>query len=295
MNKYILSCCSTTDLTPEQFRARDIHYICFHFFLDGKEYLDDLGLSMPLEDFYDALANGATPATSQVSVGEFTAYFREFLKQGYDILHVSLSSGLSGCYNSACVARDSLKEEFPERKICVIDSLCGSGGAAILLQDAADLRDQGASLEEVQQWIEAQKLHVHHWLFTPDLSYFVRGGRVSAAAGWIGTLLKLCPLVEANQEGRLIPREKIRGKARAMQAIVEKMRSFARDGADYHNRCQISHANCPEDAHAVARMVEESFPHLRGKIAINHVGTTLGSHCGPGMVALFFYGTKRTM
>lgn len=179
MADFILSCCSTTDLTPAQYRDNDLHYISFHFQLDGKEYLDNYGVSMPMKTFFDAMAAGARTATSQVSTGEFVAYFRSFLQDGKDILHLSLSSGLSGCYHSACAARELLLEEFPERTICVIDSLCGSGGAAILMLEAAKRRDRGDSLGEIAAWIEEKKLYVHHWLFTPELIYFVRGGRVS--------------------------------------------------------------------------------------------------------------------
>lgn len=295
MADFILSCCSTTDLTPAQYRDNDLHYISFHFQLDGKEYLDNYGVSMPMKTFFDAMAAGARTATSQVSTGEFVAYFRSFLQDGKDILHLSLSSGLSGCYHSACAARELLLEEFPERTICVIDSLCGSGGAAILMLEAAKRRDRGDSLGEIAAWIEEKKLYVHHWLFTPELIYFVRGGRVSPAAGWLGTLLRLCPLVEANSEGRLVPREKIRGKQRAIQAIVGKMRTLAQDGEDYDGPCHVSHADNLKDAQTVAALLEESFPKLRGKIFINTVGTTLGSHCGPGMVAIFFYGKRRTI
>ena len=159
--------------------------------------------------------------------------------------------------------------------------------------EAACQRDAGRTMEETAAWIEARRLHVHHWLFTPELAYFVRGGRVSAAAGWIGTLLRLCPVIEANCEGKLIPREKIRGKQRAMRVLVEKMVSYAEGGMAYDGPCHISHADNLADAEQLAGMIEEKFPQLRGRIVINTVGTTLGSHCGPGMVALFFYGTER--
>lgn len=290
---YMLSCDSTTDLTLAQYAALDLHYVSLHFLLDGKEYPDDYGQSLPMKTFFDAMAAGATTGTSQVTTGEFELYFRQFLEQGSDILHVSLSSGLSGCYHSACAARDMLLEEFPERKIIVVDSLCGSGGAAILMLEAARQRDAGRTMEETAAWIEARRLHVHHWLFTPELAYFVRGGRVSAAAGWIGTLLRLCPVIEANCEGKLNPREKIRGKQRALRVLVEKMVSYAEGGMAYDGPCHISHADNLADAEQLAGMIEEKFPQLRGRIVINTVGTTLGSHCGPGMVALFFYGTER--
>ena len=165
---YMLSCDSTTDLTLAQYAALNLHYVSLHFLLDGKEYPDDYGQSLPMKTFFDAMAAGATTGTSQVTTGEFELYFRQFLEQGSDILHVSLSSGLSGCYHSACAARDMLLEEFPERKIIVVDSLCGSGGAAILMLEAARQRDAGRTMEETAAWIEARRLHVHHWLFTPD-------------------------------------------------------------------------------------------------------------------------------
>ena len=167
---YMLSCDSTTDLTLAQYAALNLHYVSLHFLLDGKEYPDDYGQSLPMKTFFDAMAAGATTGTSQVTTGEFELYFRQFLEQGSDILHVSLSSGLSGCYHSACAARDMLLEEFPERTIIVVDSLCGSGGAAILMLEAARQRDAGRTMEETAAWIEARRLHVHHWLFTPELA-----------------------------------------------------------------------------------------------------------------------------
>lgn len=290
---YMLSCDSTTDLTLAQYAALDLHYVSLHFLLDGKEYPDDYGQSLPMKTFFDAMAAGATTGTSQVTTGEFELYFRQFLEQGSDILHVSLSSGLSGCYHSACAARDMLLEEFPERKIIVVDSLCGSGGAAILMLEAARQRDAGRTLEETAALIEARRLHVHHWLFTPELAYFVRGGRVSAAAGWIGTLLRLCPVIEANCEGKLIPPgENSRQAARLARSCGENGR-ICRGRHAYDGPCHISHADNLADAESAGRHDRREIPQLRGRIVINTVGTTLGSHCGPGMVALFFYGTER--
>ncbi|MDR0890023.1 MAG: DegV family protein [Oscillospiraceae bacterium] len=293
MADYILSCCSTTDLSPEQFKSHGIERICFHYSIDGKEYLDDGGV--PLPDFFDAMKNGAVPKTSQVPVGEFLPYFRSFLEQGKDILHISLSSGLSGAYQSACIARDELALQFPDRKIYIIDSLCGSGGAAILMLELADRRDRGLSVDSARSWVETHKLQMHHWLFTPELAYFVRGGRISPAAGWLGTLLKLCPLIEANAEGKLLPNTKIRGKLRAMTALIDKMKQHAQGGLNYAGPCRISHANCAEDAYAVKALIEEQFANLREKIGVSMMGTTLGSHCGPGTVAIFFFGAQRQL
>lgn len=291
---YVLSCCSTADLTAEHFRSRDIHYICFHFSMDGKQYSDDLGQSIPFEEFYQRMAQGAETKTSQVNVEEFMEYFEPFLKAGQDILHVTLSTGLSGVYNSACAAKDELLEKYPDRKICIVDSLGASSGYGLIMETLADLRDQGMGLQELFQWIENKKLHMHHWFFSTDLSFYVKGGRISKAAGWFGTALKICPLLNMNDEGKLIPRFKIRGKKAVIKKIVEEMVLCADDGKDYSGKCFISHSGCMEDAREVAALVEETFPKLNGKVDINYVGTTIGSHTGPGTVALFFWGNERT-
>ena len=234
MADYILSCCSTADLSKEHFDSREIHYICFHFMLDGVDYPDDLGVSVPFDEFYRRMAEGSDTRTSQVNVSEYVEYFTPFLEAGKDVLHVSLSGGL-----------------------------------------------------------EAHKLDVHHWFFSTDLTFYIKGGRVSKTAGFIGTILGICPLLNMDDKGRLIPREKIRTKKRVIREIVDKMEQFAEGGLDYSGKCYISESACMEDAKAVAALVEARFPHLNGKVEINSIGTTIGSHTGPGTVALFFFGTPR--
>ena len=290
---YVLSCCSTADLAKEHFERRSIHYVCFHFTLNDKPYLDDLGVSIPFEDFYKAMADGADTQTSQVNVAEFTEYFEGFLKQGQDILHITLSSGLSGVYNSACIARDELAKAYPERKIYIVDSLGASTGYGLIMETLADMRDEGKSLEELYSWVNANKLRMNHWFFSTDLSFYVKGGRISKAAGWFGTALKICPLLNMNNAGLLIPRFKIRGKQAVIKRIVQQMELCADGGTDYSGKCFISHSGCYEDAAQVAALVEQAFPHLNGKVDINYVGTTIGSHTGPGTVALFFWGAER--
>ena len=293
MADYILSCCSTADLSREHFAARDISYICFHYELDGKQYADDLGQSMPFDKFYQAMANGAQTKTSQINAAEFIDYFTPFLEAGKDVLHVCLSSGISGVYNSACMARDELSEKFPERKIYVVDSLGASSGYGLLMDRLADLRDEGKSIDEVRDWAEANKLRVHHWFFSTDLTFYVRGGRISKAAGWFGTALNICPLLNMDNLGRLIPRFKIRGKKRVIAEIEKKMEAFAEDRLNYSGKCFISNSACEEDARAVAGIIESRFAKLNGKVEINSIGTTIGSHTGPGTVALFFFGDER--
>ncbi|MCD8361427.1 MAG: DegV family protein [Lachnospiraceae bacterium] len=294
MDSYILSCCSTADLTEEHFRKRKIAYICFHFYLDGKEYSDNLGKSIPFDQFYRAMSEGAETKTSQVNVQEFIDYFTPFLERGQDILHVSLSSGISGVYGSACLARDELQQKYPERKIYIVDSLGASSGYGLFMDRLADLRDEGMGIDELSGWAEEHRLELHHWFFSTDLTFFVKGGRITKASGWFGTVLKICPLLNMDYEGKLIPRYKVRGKSLVIKRIVKKMKECAFDGTEYNGKCYISQSACREDAQEVAALVEEAFPKLNGKVEINDIGTTIGSHTGPGTVALFFWGEKRS-
>lgn len=293
MNPYILSCCSTADLSKEHFQNRNISYICFHFELDGKEYLDDLGETIPFDQFYQAMANGAETKTSQINAEEFVEYFETFLKDGKDVVHVTLSSGISGVYNSARIAKEELAEKYPDRKIYLIDSLSASSGYGLLMDQLADLRDEGMSAEELTAWAEEHKLELHSWFFSSDLTFYVKGGRISKTSGFVGNLLNICPLLNVSNEGKLIPRFKIRTKKKVISAIVDKMAEFAENGTDYNGKCYVCHSACYEDAKAVADLVRSRFPHIKEDIVINSVGTTIGSHTGPGTVALFFWGKKR--
>lgn len=293
MGEYILSCCSTADLTKEHFEKRGISYICFHYELDGKEYADDLGQSMAFKDFYQAMADGASTKTSQVNAEEFEQYFEGFLKQGKDILHLCLSSGISGVINSAMIAKEELSERYPERKILVVDSLGASSGYGLLMDALADLRDEGKTIEEAYDWAMKHRLNMHHWFFSTDLTFFIRGGRISKTAGLIGGMLNICPLLNVDNNGKLVPRYKIRTKKKVIRAIVDRMEECADDGLDYSGKCYISQSACYEDALEVAKLVEERFPKLNGRVEINDIGTTIGSHTGPGTVALFFWGKER--
>ena len=294
MNDYILSCCSTADLTEEHFNNRNISYICFHFSLDGITYMDDLGKSVPFEKFFKAIDNGAETKTSQVNISEYLDYFTKILDQGKDILHICLSSGLSGTYNSACGAAAIASERYPDRKIYVVDSLGASSGYGLLMDMLADKRDEGMTLEQLKEYAENLKLKIHHWFFSTDLSNYVKGGRISKTAGFVGGILGICPLLNMDNKGRLIPRENIRTKKRVIKKIVNKMEQFAENGLDYSGKCYISQSACVDTAKEVANLVEERFKKLNGKVEINYVGTTIGSHTGSGTVALFFVGSERS-
>lgn len=293
MADYVLSCTTHLDLTKEHVESRNIYYTTAPYYLDGKEYRDDLYQSMSADDFYKAMVDGVDTKTSQTNIEEFLEHFESILKEGKDILHVSLSSGISGTHQSAVNAANIARERYPERKIYVVDSLAASAGLGLIMDKLADMRDAGGTLDELHDWIEEHKLELHHWFFTSDLTFFIKGGRVSKTAGFVGGLLGICPLLNVDIEGRLIPRAKIRSKKKVIREIVERMKENAFDGLEYADKCYISQSACFEDAKAVADLVEQTFPKLNGKVEINNIGTSIGSHTGPGTVALFFWGKKR--
>ena len=292
MKPYVLSCCSTADLSREHFESRNIEYVCFHYALDGKEYEDDLGQSMPFEEFYALMAKGADTRTSQVNISEYVAHFSRFMEQGKDVVHVCLSSGISGSINSARNAALIVNERYADNKVYIVDSLGASSGFGLLMDAAADRRDEGLGAEELAAWLEENKLRLHHWFFSTDLTSYVKGGRISKAAGVFGGILEICPLLNMDNLGRLIPRAKVRTKKKVIREIVERMAEHAQGGESYNGKCYISQSACMEDARAVADLVEARFPNLNGKVEINYVGTTIGAHTGPGTVALFFWGAE---
>ncbi len=291
--QFILSCDSTCDLTKEYLNRLDIHYICMHYALNGREYRDDFGESMSLKSFYQAMRDGADTKTSQINTDEFLSYFRPFLEQGEDVFHLTLSSGISGTYNAACIARDMLKEEFPDRKIWIVDSLAASTGFGLLMVYLAEKSDTGVSGDELYQWAVENRLHVHHWVMSTDLTWYVKGGRISKASGWFGTVLNICPVIDMNDEGQLIPRYKLRGKRAAIKKIVAEMKEHANDGTNYSGRCFVFHSDSYEDALKVSDMVTETFPKLSEPVSIYEIGTTIGAHTGPGTVSLTFMGDER--
>lgn len=290
---YVLSCCSTVDLTKEHLDRINVSYACYHFVLDGVEYADDLGQSMPFDEFYNRLKNGSDSTTSQISVGEYLDYFKKFLDAGKDVIHLTFSSGISGSYRSAMTAAEMLKEQYPDRKLYVIDSLAASSGYGLLVEATAKKRDEGLTIDELKYWVETNKLKLHHWFFSTDLTFFVKGGRVSKVSGMIGGVFEICPLLNVSNEGRLIPRSKIRTKKKVIQEIVNRMVEHAENGTDYTGKVFMSHSDSLEDAKEVASLVESKFKKMDGKVLINDIGTVVGTHAGPGTVALFFWGDER--
>ena len=290
---YVLTCCSTADLPKEHFEKRNIPYTCFHFMMDGVEYPDDLGQTIAFDDFYKRIENGAKPTTSQVSPEQFTEFFESFLKDGKDVLHVTLSGGISGTYNSAVTAANGLAEKYPDRKIYVVDSLAASSGYGLLMDMAADRRDEGMDIDGLRAWIENIRLKIHHWFFSTDLTSYYRGGRITKTSLLFGTLFHICPLLNVSNEGKLIPRNKYPGKKKVMSEIVKRMIEHADGGREYNGKCFMCQSACYDDARRVADLVEAAFPNLAAPVMINSIGTVIGSHTGPGTVALFFVGDER--
>lgn len=291
---YVICGCSTADMPESFYMERRVPCAYFHFTLDGKSYDDNFGRSIPFDQFYKMIADGAMPVSSQVNVAQYIELWTPYLEMGKDVLHATLSSGISGTYNSACIARDELAEKYPDRRILVVDSLCASAGFGLFLDYLADLRDEGKSLDEVYQWAMDNRLKVHHWFFSTDLTSFWRGGRISRASAFFGNTFNICPLMNVNDEGKLIPRRNVRTKKRVIEEQVREMMAHVQDGANYTGKCFISNSACAKDAETVAAKIEEQIPNLRGRIQISSIGTTIGTHTGPGTVALFFMGDERT-
>lgn len=293
MNDYIIATCSTADISASHLASRSIEYIKYVFLTDGKENLDDLGESISYKDFYQMMRDGVETKTSQPNASDFANFFEPFLADGKDLIFLNLSSGLSGAMTSARLAEAEMKEKYPDRKLYVIDSLGASSGMGLLVDKMADLRDEGMSIDDLAKWTEENKKTVHHWFFSTDLTFYVKGGRVSRVSGWFGTVLKICPLLNVDLNGKLIPRKKVRGKANVIKEIVSRMEENAIDGLNYSGKCFISHSDSYEDAMVVAELIKEKFTKLDGEPLINSIGTTIGSHAGPGTVAVFFFGKER--
>lgn len=290
MSEYVLftdSCCDMTAQMAEELGvlvqplSLQMGEESYRNFLDGRE----IGFG----EFYAKLRGGALATTSAINVGEFEAAMRPVLQSGKDLLYLSFSSALSTTYQSAVIAAREVMEEFPERKVLVVDSLCASLGQGLLVYLCAKRKAAGASLEELYSCAEELKGKICHWFTVDDLYHLKRGGRVSAAAALFGTMLSVKPILHVDDQGRLIPMEKCRGRRASLTALVDHMEKTAIDPAG--QTVFISHGDCLEDARFVADEVTRRFGIT--DIHINYVGPVIGNHSGPGTLALFFIGEPR--
>ena len=293
MNDYIITASSTADLSKEHFEDINVPITNFSFNLDGEVIPDDLGQSISFPDFYQLIREGKQPTTSQPNYEDCYKFFKKFLDEGKDVIHLTLSSGISGAINSAIAAANDLKKEYPDRKIEVIDSLAASSGYGLLIDESARKKEEGMDFDELVKWIEDNKLKLHHWFFSTDLTSYKRGGRISATSYAVGDLLNICPVLNVNDKGELIPRFKTRGKKAAMKKIIKEIKEHIKDGKEYKGKVYISQSDCLADAEEMAKMIEAELPEMEGKVLINNIGTVIGSHTGPGTVAVFFWGDER--
>ena len=293
MRDYAISCCSTVDLNAALLRENEVHCLYFSYTVDGIPYRDDFGESLPLSEFYRRMTSGSSTQTTQIPTADYLDYFEEVLASGRDVLHISMSSGMSGTVRSARAAAAIAAERHPEGRVVVIDSLCESCGYGMLVLEAARLRRKGVSLDRTVDWIEKNKMRMEHWFFSTDLTYSVRGGRVSRAEGFIDGLLGICPVMSVDAGGRMVLRARARSRHRALSDVVSRMERYASDSLSYKGRCCISHSAVPDAAEQLARRVQDRFRDLDGGVSIHELGTVAGCHSGPGTVALFFWGDGR--
>ena len=291
--QFTLSCCSTVDLPYSYMADRDIPVLFYTYVVDGREYVDDMGRDPEaLPRFYRFLEEGKLPQTSQINVGTYLSFFEKLLQKG-DLLHIAFTSGQSGSVHNAMLAAKELQEKYPDRKLIVIDSLCSSSGYGMLVDTVADLRDAGKSIEEAAQWVRENRNTVHHQFFSSNMTQFRRTGRVSGAAAMVATIMSICPIMRLDDAGAIKAYGKVRGKKKAVETTIEAMAKHAQGGENYDKRCYVCHSQCPEDAQMLIDGLEARFPRLKGKIRLCDIGTIIGSHSGPGTVAVFFYGDER--
>ena len=277
------SCC---DLPAEMIAELDLGIAFLSLELDGRAYAEG---EMPPVELYNHMRNGKMPKTSAVNPDGWAAAIRPALQAGQDVLVLAFSAALSATCQNAFIAAEELREEFPDRKLLVIDSLCAAIGLGLLVHTAARLRSQGKSIDETAAWIEAHKLNICHWVTVEDLMHLKRGGRVSAATAVVGTMLNIKPIIRVDDNGRLESLAKCRGRKAALNYLLDRMaESF---DPEIDDTVFIGHGDCLADAQYLERKIRERFGVKN--VYINYIGAVVGSHTGPGVAVIFFYGRKR--
>lgn len=265
---------------------KDFQTLNLSFFIDEKAG----DLNMPRSDFYDRLRNGSMSRTSQVNPPEFEDAYRAAIANGFkEILYIGFSSGLSGTYNSGLTAAKTVMAENPDVRILTVDSLSATLGQGMLIDRAVELRDQGKSINEVAQWVETNKLHTAHWFTVDDLNFLKRGGRITASAAWFGTALKIKPVLHVDNEGKLIAMEKKIGRKKALARIAEIVKETGIAPAE--NTIWISHGDCLDEVEEIMEMITAETGAT--KFVVTTLGAVIGSHAGPGTIAVFFFATAR--
>ncbi len=282
------SSCNLPETMIDEF---DLGIFPLTFMVDGKQYLSYLkGQTTDLGQFYTMMREGKVITTSLPNIGEAEGLIRSELEAGHDILYLGFSSGLSGTFETINLLMKQLRTEFPERKLFAVDTLAASGGEGLLVWHAAQRKKAGASIEEVRDWVEDNKLHMAHWFTVDDLMFLFRGGRVSRTSAWAGTILNIKPVMHVDDEGHLIPLEKIRGRKKSLDALVDHMGQTGNQPLE-DQMIFITHGDCLDDAEYLAKKVKER--HGVKDVMINYVDPVIGAHSGPGTMALFFLASER--
>ncbi len=290
MTDYCILTDSTSDLTPELVEQLGIDVLPMDFIIDENtyhHYPDSHELNE--KDFYKSLRTGKTSKTVQINIGTFIECFEKYLNNKKDILYISFSSALSGTYSSACSAAKELEKLYKDNKVIVVDSKCASMGLGLLVYNAVQKKNEGLTIDELEKFVIDARDHLCHWFTVDDLFHLKRGGRVSQAAAVFGTMLNIKPVLHVDSEGRLIPFEKVRGRRQALDSLVNHMEKSVLNAED--QVIFISHGDCIEDAEYVKDQIEKKF--APKKIYMNYIGPIVGSHSGPGTVALFFIGSEK--
>lgn len=287
-DKFVLLTDSSCDLTSELINELKVDIVPLTVSVDGGEYIP--GNELNIKDFYNSLREGKPATTSAINLDNAIAAMEKHLVEGKDVLYVAFSSGLSSTAQTGMLAADELSEKYPERKVIAVDSLCASLGQGLLVYYAAKLRDEGKTIEEVRDWVVANRLNLCHWFTVDDLHHLKRGGRVSAATAVVGSMLSIKPVLHVDNEGHLINVSKARGRKPSIQALAAKIGETG-IGEASEQVVFISHGDCEDDANYLADIIREKYNPKR--IEIGYVGAVIGAHSGPGTLALFFLGNER--
>ena len=290
MREYVLMTDSCCDLPDQMARELQLEVLPLTMHTDGQDYPNTLdGAAISNEEFYRRIRAGKMATTSAVNVGQFEDAMSAVLAGGRDILCICFSSALSTTYQSASIAANDMRQEFPDANIYVVDSLSASLGQGLLLYLAVQQKRRGLTAEELVQWVEDNKLHIDHWFTVDDLNYLKMGGRVSATTAFLGTMLSIKPVIHTSDEGKLVPMSKARGRKASLQALIDKVAELGIEPSE--QTMFICHADCEVEARAVAEELKARYGVK--EVYINYIGPVIGSHTGPNTMGLFFFGTKR--
>ena len=285
---FTLSCESTTDLNLQHFNKRNVPVLPYTYTVDGVDYVDDMREGNGLAIFYNQLASGKRPTTSLINVERYLDFFRPLLEKG-DLLHIAFSSTLSHSCQNAMLAAEALKQEFPNRKIYVVDSYCACVGYGILVDTLADLRDNGKNIDYLYDWAQNNKLRVHHHFFSTTLTYFRRSGRLSGPAALIGNMLKLCPVVRLDANGKMIAYAKVMSESKAINKMLGDISVLIENGREYSGKLWLAHSDYISIANKVVEELKQTYP--KADIRLFDIGPVVASHCGPGTLSMYFFGS----